>query len=171
MLFKVMKIYFKMKKKLNLGSGEDYKEGYVNLDNRGNVKKDVNWDLNNFPYPFDDNNFDEIYAKHILTCLEYPIKTLHELARITRTTGQVILITHHAISYSNMSGFVHNCSITENSFRDNAMREYQLDNKLKLISYEFIFIHNWKKYIPFKKYFKIFLRGLYDDIKFEFEVK
>ena len=52
-------------KKLNLGCGKDIKGGYINLDvvdYGGNMIHDIN----TFPYPFEDNTFDEIFASHIL---------------------------------------------------------------------------------------------------------
>jgi len=53
-------------KKLNLGCGEDYKEGYINLDILDNEFVDVIHDLNKFPYPFKDDEFGEIYIHHVL---------------------------------------------------------------------------------------------------------
>ena len=47
--------------KLNLGCGRDIREGYVNLDKAGLDGVDVVHDLNVFPYPFEDNEFDEIH--------------------------------------------------------------------------------------------------------------
>ena len=49
-------------RKLNLGCGEDYKEGYVNVDFHGHVNIDVQHDLNSIPYPFADNSFDHVLA-------------------------------------------------------------------------------------------------------------
>jgi predicted SAM-dependent methyltransferase len=69
--------------KLNLGCGSDLKEGYVNLDivdYGGNMIHDIN----QFPYPFQDNYFDEIYASHVLEHLDSFHKTVTELFRISR---------------------------------------------------------------------------------------
>jgi len=46
--------------KLNLGCGDDYKDGYVNLDWNKNARADLYHNLNQIPYPFPDNTFDEI---------------------------------------------------------------------------------------------------------------
>ena len=35
--------------KLNLGCGEDYRKGWINLDSRDNIRKDIKWNLNKFP--------------------------------------------------------------------------------------------------------------------------
>jgi len=47
--------------KLNIGCGKDLKEGYVNLDVVNYGGNQIH-DLNKFPYPFEENTFDEIYA-------------------------------------------------------------------------------------------------------------
>lgn len=57
-------------KKLHLGCGEDIKEGYINLDFLKMDGVDVVHNLNKFPYPFEDNQFDEVYASHILEHLD-----------------------------------------------------------------------------------------------------
>ena len=50
--------------RLNLGCGEDHKPGYINVDKYGNP--DVLHDLEEFPWPWDDESVEEILMKHIL---------------------------------------------------------------------------------------------------------
>jgi len=52
-------------KKLNLGCGENYKDGWINLDINKNVKVDVYADIEK-GLPFENNYFDEVFCKHIL---------------------------------------------------------------------------------------------------------
>jgi predicted SAM-dependent methyltransferase len=73
-------------KKLNLGCGNNLKEGYINIDvidYGGNIIHD----LNSFPYPFEDDSFDEIYCSHILEHLENFHKSINELYRISKPNG------------------------------------------------------------------------------------
>lgn len=77
-------------KKLNLGCGYDIKEGYINIDvidYGGNLIHD----LNSFPYPFDDNTFDEIYCSHILEHLDNFNNTINEIYRIAKPNSILIV--------------------------------------------------------------------------------
>lgn len=75
-------------KKLNLGCGKDYKEGYINLDISKKVKADVYHDLSKFPYPFQDNTFIEILSLGTLELINADfIEIMEELYRITKPLG------------------------------------------------------------------------------------
>jgi predicted SAM-dependent methyltransferase len=78
-------------KKLNLGCGNDLKDGYINLDIVDYGGNQIH-DLNNIPYPFDENYFDEIYASHVLEHLNNFHNSISELYRIIKPNG--ILIIH-----------------------------------------------------------------------------
>ena len=79
--------------KLNIGCGRDITEGWANLDLYDYDGKTVSHDLNKLPYPFKDNQFDEILCSHIIEHLD-PLKhidILRELHRISRN-GSIIKI-------------------------------------------------------------------------------
>ena len=69
-------------RKLNLGSGEFTKEGFVNVDYYSISNPDVSHDLNKIPYPFDDNYFELVEADHVLEHLVAPFDVMRELHRI-----------------------------------------------------------------------------------------
>lgn len=81
--------------KLNVGCGKDIKKGWVNLDFIRAKGVDKTHDLNKFPYPFDDDSFDEIYASHIIEHVEDPEKFMQELWRIGKINGKIKIITPH----------------------------------------------------------------------------
>lgn len=159
-------------KKLNLGCGNDYKEGWINVDLGDNIKKDIKHDLNKIPYPFKENSVDIILMKQSLEHLDYPVKVLQELVRICKNGARIMIYVPHATSYAFISGLQHKSLFTENTFLKENLTGggYDLEN-LKLIKQEFIFMNKWKKFIPFKKYLKIFFMGIYDDLYFEFKVQ
>jgi SAM-dependent methyltransferase len=82
-------------KKLNLGCGRNKKEGFVNVDWDKLNSPDIVVDLNEYPYPFEDNSFDYIEAFHILEHLNKPFKTMGELRRILKKDGIVKIKVPH----------------------------------------------------------------------------
>jgi len=82
--------------KLNLGSGNDYREGWVNVDIAGDYKVDVVADLSE-QFPFADNSVDEILASDILEHFikEDGEKFLRECYRILKVDGVLTIRTHN----------------------------------------------------------------------------
>lgn len=81
-------------KKLNLGCGSFPKEGYINVD-LNSVYADVKHDLNIFPYPFKEAEFDLIEADHVLEHLNEPFKVMGELYRILNVNGKLSIKVPH----------------------------------------------------------------------------
>lgn len=82
-------------KKLNIGSGEFLKEGYVNVDFYSVTKPDVEHDLSKFPYPFEDNYFDLVESDHCLEHLPNPFAVMKEIHRISKNGAKVIIKVPH----------------------------------------------------------------------------
>lgn len=78
-------------RKLNLGSGEFLKDGFVNVDYYSISSPDIVHDLSEFPYPFDDNYFELVEADHVLEHLAEPFEVMRELYRIC-VSGAIIHI-------------------------------------------------------------------------------
>ncbi len=81
--------------KLNLGCGNNKKEGYVNIDFAEACNPDLVWDLEKTPWPFEDNSVDEILAYHVLEHIGQDTKVylaiIKELYRICKN-GAIIKI-------------------------------------------------------------------------------
>ncbi len=82
-------------KKLNLGSGDFKKEGYVNIDVEESLQPDIVHNLEQFPYPFEDDSFDLIEADHLLEHLNEPFQVMKELRRISKPGGKIIIRVPH----------------------------------------------------------------------------
>lgn len=70
-----------MPKKLNIGSGNDYRQGYVNIDKKpvGDMQVDIEEGL-----PFPDNSVERIIAKDVLEHvedLEYVVGEMHRVCK------------------------------------------------------------------------------------------
>lgn len=79
-------------KKLNFGCGKDVKQGWTNADIAKLLGVDVHFDFDQFPYPFKNNEFDEVYCRHVLEHTRNLIATMEELHRITKPCGTIKVI-------------------------------------------------------------------------------
>jgi len=52
--------------RLNLGCGFDKREGFINADSFQECSPDVLMNIESFPWPFEDDQFDYILMKHVL---------------------------------------------------------------------------------------------------------
>ena len=126
--------------------------------------------LNSIPYPFKENTINVVLMSQVLEHVDSPIKVLKEIIRICEDGAKIKIYVPHANSYAYISGMEHKGLFTEHTFSEKHLKEYGLEN-LKLNKFEFVFKNKYKRFIPFKKYLKIYFNGIYDDLYFEFEVE
>lgn len=62
-------------------------EGAVGIDFVGNTNADVVHDLNIFPYPFPDNDFDKVVCSHVMEHIDDVVKVMEEVAPDRETWG------------------------------------------------------------------------------------
>jgi len=137
--------------KLNIGCGNDYKKDYINLDYNSIYKLDVNHNLNKFPYPFEDEYFDEIYASHILEHIDDLFKTMDELLRILKKDGIIhIRIPHfsNGLGYSDLS---HKRFFGYNTFKIMESGYYNREFNFEIIETKFNFLE--KSHYKLNTYF------------------
>ena len=92
--------------RLNLGCGEDYREGYINCDNHPNAKADRVIDLEE-KLPFKDNYADTILLNGVLEHINKPLKLLAEIHRVLKKGGVVIIIMPHFTNCHYFSDLTH----------------------------------------------------------------
>ena len=95
----------KMVKKLNLGCGRDYCEGWINADFNKEVKADMYLDLTQ-PLPFKDNEIDEILLDNVLEHIQRDrfLEFVDELWRITKPKGLINIYVPH---FTGLTAFKH----------------------------------------------------------------
>lgn len=78
--------------RLNLGSGKDYKIGYINCDKSHLIKTDEVFNIEN-GIPFEDNSFNEILANNVLEQVSHPqifVYVMNEIWRVLKPDGKLI---------------------------------------------------------------------------------
>lgn len=103
-------------KKLNFGCGEKILSGYVNVDIVNIPGVDIVINLEKTPYPFNDEEFDEIYADNVLEHLEHFIPIMQELHRILKQQGKLIIKVPHFTSHDAWAHPQHTRAFTYESF-------------------------------------------------------
>ncbi len=84
-------------KKLILGSAGKKEDGAVTLDINPEHKPDVVFDLNLTPWPFENNQFDQIICHHAIEHLNDLPPVMSELHRICQPQGNInIEVPHHS---------------------------------------------------------------------------
>lgn len=102
-------------KKLNLGCGEDKKEGYINCDLSQEVNPDMCFDLNN-GIPLKDNSVEEVFMSHVLEHFHEPLKILKEVYRVCKNKAIVKIKVPYFSSESAFSMMDHYSFFTWTSF-------------------------------------------------------
>lgn len=91
---------------LQLGAGEQRLEAasgsVVRVDVREDTKPDVVWDLNRFPWPFEENSFDLIDCTDVIEHLDDIVHVMEEIHRVGRRGTLVRIATPH---YSSSNSF------------------------------------------------------------------
>jgi SAM-dependent methyltransferase len=70
--------------KLNLGCGSTRIEGFVGVDQAPGPSVDIVWNLDKFPWPFEDNSVNEIIANQIIEHVADLVAFMEELHRVMR---------------------------------------------------------------------------------------
>lgn len=76
--------------RLNLGCGDDHRDGWVNVDIAAAVEPDVVHDLDDIPWPWPDNSVTEIEARHVFEHLRDPQAAFAESARVLEPGGRLV---------------------------------------------------------------------------------
>mgnify|MGYP003393916039 FL=1 len=152
-------------KKLNLGSGRDIKQGWVNLDSAKLPGVDIVHDIQKLPLPFADNEFDEILCQDILEHIEY-IPVLKDIHRILKTDGKFIVRVPHFTSKNNYTDPTHvkRFSIytfdmfTENSSNSKSKeRDYYFDFHFKRVLSVTIKFHPSSRWLVYTRIIEPFV--------------
>ena len=102
--------------KLNFGCGKTIKKGYINADINPFKGVDKTFDFNIFPYPFTDDEFDEIYADNVLEHLDDIPAVMKELHRISKPDAIIKIIVPYHNCYGAYNDVTHKHYFSHLSF-------------------------------------------------------
>jgi SAM-dependent methyltransferase len=80
---------------LDVGCGANKFPGAIGLDYNPKTGADVIHDLGKFPYPFPDNEFDQVVSFHVIEHVPDVMGFVTELYRITKPGGKIRFVTPH----------------------------------------------------------------------------
>lgn len=105
-----------MTRYLNLGAGQDVMPGWVNLDLVKSEGIDVVHDLDECPWPFDDDEFDRILALDVFEHVDHPLEFVAEAWRILKVGGSLGLRSPSWDAKNSYRDPTHKRMTTENTF-------------------------------------------------------
>lgn len=78
---------------LNIGCGEKKIDGCLNVDFRKTRITDIVHDIKNIPWPFNDEEFENIYAIDIIEHMLYVVPIIDECWRVVKPGGHLYIRT------------------------------------------------------------------------------
>ena len=106
--------------KLNLGSGFDYRDGFVNADKFPECNPDILMDMEETPWAFETDQFNYLLMKHSLEHVgaEYGLfkKIIQQIYRVCRHEATVEILVPHYRHSNFFSDPTHVRVITETTF-------------------------------------------------------
>lgn len=116
-----------MKVKINLGCGTDIMPDCINVDKDKFPGVDKVHDLDKFPYPFKDNQFEEVHCHQVLEHVEDVFKVMGEIWRISKPGALVCIDVPHFSGLNAVTDVSHKhffSSASFNFFDKGAVKNY-----------------------------------------------
>ena len=121
---------------LDLGCGENKVPNSIGLDNVQLPGVDVEHDLLDFPYPFDNESMDKIYLRHVIEhfAIENINFIMNECNRILKNDGLLVITVPHVFSISAFIDPTHRSFFTFGSgyfWDENSSKAYYKEFQMK----------------------------------------
>lgn len=170
---------------LDVGCGRNKYPGAIGIDQNPDTAADVLCNLDRPPYPFLDNQFDEVRAIHVIEHVADVLATMKELHRLARPGAKIVVVTPHYTDFSSFCDPTHRWHLNSFSFRhfgeDHGGFGYYTSQKLRetLVHVRLLALWRWLGFeflVNYSRWFRRFweyylcyvVRGKV--ITFEFEV-
>jgi len=131
---------------LDVGCGAAKRRGAMGVDAMALPGVDVVHDLNVYPWPFEDHQFDRVLFTASLECLEDIVKAMEEAHRISRPGGRVEIHTTHfaaSNSYWDPKQKWHFSYYTFDYFTEDFVYPIYTPRKYRMVRKELLFSRKW----------------------------
>lgn len=133
---------------LDIGCGTNKSPGAIGMDVNPRTNADVIHDLDDLPYPFADDQFDEIIGRHVIEHVRDPMSVMIELHRITRAGGIIKLVAPHWTNPDWSTDLTHRNHLNSYSFRnfldDRALFPFYTDVRFRQRRVHVTVLNLWK---------------------------
>jgi SAM-dependent methyltransferase len=118
------------------------------MDVNPRADADVIHDLDDLPYPFADDRFDEVIGRHVIEHVRDPMAVMTELHRITRPGGVIKLVAPHWTNPDWSTDLTHRNHLNSYSFRnfidDRALFPFYTDVRFRQRRVHVTVLNLWK---------------------------
>lgn len=178
------------KKILDVGCGWNKVPGAIGIDSNPRAHADVVHDLGVLPYPFPDNEFDEIVCRHVIEHVPDVMALVSELHRIAKSGARLTIVTPHYTNpdwatdpthRNHFNSYSFNCFIDDRQLfpfytdvRLKAIRTYvSLANLWRAIGLEFLvnLDQRWPSFRFTRKFWEFYLNGIIRGKELRFDLE
>lgn len=179
------------RKILDVGCGKNKTHGAIGIDLNPLTDADIIHDLAKVPYPFEDNEFDEIVCRHVIEHVPDVMALVTELHRIAKPGGRIRIVTPHYTNpdwatdpthRNHFNSYSFNCFMPDRTpfpfyttVELKPIRTYvSLANLWRLLGIEFLtnLDQRWPRLRFLRKFWEFYLSSFVrgKELQFEFEV-
>jgi len=138
-------------KKLDLGCGSNKKLGFLGVDRSPDVNPDILYDLDIYPWPFEDDSAFEIFSSHFIEHVKDIKAFMEECWRILIPRGRLVIVAPYYSSIRAFQDYTHVRSISEATFnyfnqewiKANKLEHYGVKCNFEQIYINFYFAPDW----------------------------
>jgi len=88
----------------------------VGIDLSPDSAADHIWDLDRYPWPLPDNQFDRVHMSHVIEHLDDPMRAMAEVHRVAREGADILVVTPHFSSHNSYIDPTHKRHLAARSF-------------------------------------------------------
>lgn len=103
-------------KKLDIGCGFNKRKDALGIDKNPQAPADIHHDLNVFPYPLENDTFDDIQMINVLEHLQDIVSVMEEIYRVARHGARLYISVPHFSGVDHFTDPTHLRSFSSKSF-------------------------------------------------------